>query len=444
MEQNIVESDNTVDGTTNQHRSLFNRLFGEVKEGSLRLVVLAMILNGTTSTFFWYPSFLKVYGVVPGLLLIFLMVGLNYFSCCVIFEASVKYHEDNYLNLLDKAIGKTAYKIGIFTYFMDYFATFVVGLILICNIFQYLLYYWGFFTDEMRENLMHLDFLPYHPVVFKTRAIFMFCAFLIAVPLLLKNHLSGIKYIFLYYVFSFSGIIVYFFFDLNEFRNHYQEKGVYSISLFKPFEMSSFKYTLIFLASFYIQPNLLTTKEDLLNPTPMRLKKTLNYSHLFFLFFATVFGFYGYYCLGDNFTNSIFMLRQSFAGKRFEGLYRFMLLWGAFNGLTYLSFFNLSMKRYINSITKTPKNQIVVSLLPYFCAAFLAFAYPNIEEVFGLNAILVILVNGFIFPTFMKRSMDLKEGKGLWRIVWWDFQVVLYFLIGGISLYQILIADELN
>jgi len=99
---------------------------------------------------------------------------------------------------------------------------------------------------------------------------------------------------------------------------------------------------MIFISVFYIQSNILTNKVNLKNPTFKRIRKSLRISILLFLW-SFFFGVYGYFCLGDNFTNDLFMLRKSIGGK-FEIIYQIILALFAIFMMLYISFFNISFK----------------------------------------------------------------------------------------------------
>ena len=54
---------------------------------------------------------------------------------------------------------------------------------------------------------------------------------------------------------------------------------------------------------------------NLANPTPRRATKVLKICLIYFITIGLLFGWYGYFCLGDNYVNELFMLRSSFEGK---------------------------------------------------------------------------------------------------------------------------------
>lgn len=435
----VLPPENNVDIS----RSFYSRWFSPMNEGSLRLVVINMTLCGTTGSFFWYPYFLRLYGVYAGLIILSLCVLLSYFNCRFIFYASNRFDQNDYLSLIKEVLGSKVHTIAKATYFCDYFVTYAGGFLISWSIWQYLLYNFGVLDDSMRSSQTELEFFPYHPTVLFWRSVFVWGTFLILIPLFTRKSMDGLKYVFISYTLSFLTSVIYISFDLKEFREHYQQTGEHVVSPVKPFDIRTFQFALIFLSAFYVQPNLLTMKRDLSLPTTKRLMKTLNISHFIFLMFGVLFGGYGYYSLGDNFTSPMFILRKTFEGKTHEWVYRCLLIWTTFNAMIYLAFFNLSFRNFINSLTPRKLNQKLVNYAPLFAAAFLSWVYPKIEKVFGLNGICVCLVNGFVLPTLIKRKMDIDDGCSILKRSFWSAQIILYGVLAVVSLWQLFLGEKL-
>ena len=59
----------------------------------------------------------------------------------------------------------------------------------------------------------------------------------------------------------------------------------------------------------------MTSKVNLKNPDFRWTSKVLKICLIYFIIIGVIFGWYGYFCLGDNYVNELFMLRSSFDGK---------------------------------------------------------------------------------------------------------------------------------
>lgn len=51
-----------------------------IKDGSLRLAVINLLLCGTTGTFFWYPVIFRYFGYIPGTVAIVIIAFLTYLT----------------------------------------------------------------------------------------------------------------------------------------------------------------------------------------------------------------------------------------------------------------------------------------------------------------------------------------------------------------------------
>jgi hypothetical protein len=422
-------------------RNFFQRTCSKIGPGSLRLAVINIVLCGTTGTFFWYPVIFRTYGAIPGVFVIAAIVWLTYYMSTLVYKASDHAHCNEYLTLVENFLGSRWKNVAKFTYVMDYFAVYVIGFLLSWNIFAYLLYYWGFISDAAIEDKDRLIFKDYHPRIMFLRFVVMGISLLVSIPLFLKERIDSLKYV----VFAFMAVIVfnitYLIFDLRQFRAHYIHEGTYEFSETKPLTFDSFRYVLIFICAFYVQSNLLTMKTEVANPTYTRMVKSLRISHLFFLAFGLAFGFYGYYCLGDRYTNDLFMLRKTFEGKKYEQLYRMILIAMAACYILYMAFFNISLRNFIHSNFDSKPNHYLVSLGPLFLAFVLSWSYPKIVNFLGYNALIVCLLNGFMFPIMIARKIFVKEGRSRWVIHGLDALTFVLLAISAVSFGAIIYND---
>jgi len=426
-----------------KHRSFFQRNCRQIGPGSLRLTVINIILCGTTGTFFWYPVIFRTYGAIPGFFVISAFVLLNYLMSLLVYKASDYADCNEYLILVKNFLGDRWMNVAKFTYVMDYFAVYVIGFLLSWNIFAYLLYYWGYIDESAIADKDMLIFKDYHPQIMLLRLIVIGAGFLVSVPLFLKEKIDSLKYVFFAFMIVIFLNILYLIVDLQQFHTHYVSDGTYEFSYSKSLTFDSFRYVLIFMCAFYVQSNLLTMKTEVTNPTYTRMVKTLNVSHLFFLLFSLGFGLYGYYCLGDRYTTDLFMLRKSFDGKKFEELYRLILVLMAVCYILYMAFFNMSLRNFIYSNFSYKPSPYLVSLGPLTLACIVTWAYPKIVNFLGYNALIVCLLNGFLFPIMIARKIFVEEKKSFLLIRGLDALTVVLLVISAISFGAIIYNDFL-
>ena len=49
-----------------------------------------MMICGTSGTFFWYPIFYKLFGIIPGLIILIIVLLLNYYTSIIIVNCSIE------------------------------------------------------------------------------------------------------------------------------------------------------------------------------------------------------------------------------------------------------------------------------------------------------------------------------------------------------------------
>lgn len=381
----------------------FQRNCRKMSEGSLRLMIINLMLCGIIGNFFWYPVVFRTLGLIPGFFMIAVCVAFNYMLCYLIFLASDESNCNSYMGLIEIYLSTKWRNLARFTYLLDYFAAFVIGLLLCWNITAYLMYYWGVLDDSVVEDMDRLTFKSYDPRIVVLRFAVVGIAYLVTMPWYLKKKMSSFKPILVGFLIVMGLNIVYLIVDLGEFRSYYQSQNQWEITYVKPITLDSFRYIFIFLCSYYIQSNLLTMKIDTFNATFTRMTKTIKIAHVFFLFFAIIFGCYGYLCLGDRFTSDLFLLRKSFPGKHHESIYRIILVLVALFYVHYMSYFIISFRNFFYSNFKYKPSFSVISIVPLTIAAVIAFSYPKIVNFLGYSAIMVCLMNGFLFPIMIAK-----------------------------------------
>lgn len=61
-----------------------------MREGSLRLQVINMMICGTSGTFFWYPIFYKLFGIISGFIILVIVLLINYYTSIIIVDCSIE------------------------------------------------------------------------------------------------------------------------------------------------------------------------------------------------------------------------------------------------------------------------------------------------------------------------------------------------------------------
>ena len=146
-----------------------------------------------------------------------------------------------------------------------------------------------------------------------------------------------------------------------------------------------------------------------------------------------IFGFFGYYCLGDVHTSDLFMLRKSFPGKQNELIYNIVLIFYCIFITFYSSFFNLCMKDYIRTAYNVSWSNNFMSIGGLTFVLSVTFLYPNFVNLIGYNAIFVCLFNGFVFPCLLKRKLIKKRNQSTLYLLFIDSITITLVLLSIIS-----------
>jgi hypothetical protein len=67
-----------------KEKTLKERLFGPINEGSLRMSVLNLMICGTSGTFFWYPVLSREFGYFGAIIFILAILALTYYVTGII------------------------------------------------------------------------------------------------------------------------------------------------------------------------------------------------------------------------------------------------------------------------------------------------------------------------------------------------------------------------
>ena len=412
--------------------SFFARNFKKMDNGSMRLVIINIVLCGTVGTFFLYPVFYRVFGLYLGFVFVAVVGLINYLTSVFIAEAAEDVKTDDYLVMIYKLL-PSLYGFSKFTLLLDYMIGALLGPIIGFNVFLYILNHFEVLNESAVKKGEILEFNQFDSQVIIMRLVFVGVAFIALLPFYTRTVFGKLKFIFICLTISMLALIIYLFFDLLNFKEYYVNNGTYSLTHFNYPNSDWLKYSMIFMTVFYMQSGILTMKKDMLHPNLRRMKKTLSISFVLLTCIAMIFGFFGYYCLGDMHTSDLFMLRKSFPGKQNELIYNIVLIFYCIFITFYSSFFNLCMKDYIKTAYNVNWSNNFMSIGGLTFVMSVTFLYPNFVNLIGYNAIFVCLFNGFVFPCLLKRKLIKKRNQSTLYLLFIDSITITLVLLSIIS-----------
>lgn len=188
------------------------------------------------------------------------------------------------------------------------------------------------------------------------RGLFYVVLYFILVPLLLKNDLNKLKPIAFAFLMVLIALLIDLIIEAPFFRNYYKEQEKLDPSKKFTFDLFykdiSLKWIPIFFSmilSFYVQPFVLLFRKELLSPSFKRLNKVAFLSVFIELLMYISFGFFMYFCFGNEHLPDLVILRTPYEGKSKISEWLVIILVGLFflmNNIG-LSMYNPGLKQYL-------------------------------------------------------------------------------------------------
>jgi amino acid permease len=296
-------------------KSFFKRIFTKLGPGSLRGASINFIRMSTGVGIMALPFYVSKFGMFLGVLFIILGGFLTYLAILFNFQAQKMCKKKQIDEIVKFFLPNVMAKIFKVTISLDLVMPPMIYIVMGWNIFNYVLYIFGFVKQEWIVDPFVLEFNDYNPMLFLIRVGLLHMVFFLMIPLFLKKTLESLKFLSIIFlgVFLFLVIIVFiqapFFF--KKYRDPTNPSEITSFEWFKDINnLSSLKYGFSILLAFYCQPYVFSIRNQVLLPTMRRLKKVTNVNlisnYVLYISFAVV----GYAVWGDKYTPSLMILRK--------------------------------------------------------------------------------------------------------------------------------------
>ena len=419
----------------------FRRLFRPMEDGSLRAVVIVWIRMTMGIGILTTPYYISSFGVLGGVLALLIGAILCLMSFRFIFEASVERKQKEFLSLISDLLPEFISRVFKYTFLLDLMIPLLSYLIISWNIFSYILYMFGLFHDDWVINVDTMEIDEYNKWVFLIRAGYFFLVFLFLIPLFMKKDLSSLRSISFVFLGVMVVFLIYIMVESPFFRVAYKRNDTLKVNyLIKPLEPYFIPNFFSMLLAFYIQPFVLTLRNEVISPTISRLRKISFYTILVEFLIYAVFGSICYLCFGDNYIPALMILRKPYEGKNyiseviFKGgivLFFILIVLG-------LSVFNPGIRDHALKFS-TMKNKSLqyklYSLVPFFIACLIGTLVPNIITVFWFFGLVVCNFNGFIIPVLLKIQLINLKGRSFVKLVLCYLLLLFYVLCGAFGVF---------
>lgn len=298
-----------------RQKSCLKRLFSAMKPGSLRATVLFFIRMTCGAGILSLPYYVSEFGLITGVFMLFMAGMLTYFAFMFMFEAQIHTGARSLDQVVRELLPRKVYLAYRYMLCLDLLMPCIIYLVVAWNIATFILYVTGLYNDSWIIDPYKLEFQQYDPLLWAVRAISLHVIFLLVIVGLLQPSLTKLKFISIIQLIAFGSLILIFFIQAPYFYSKYHNPedpdNLTKIELFKPFfRWESLTLGFSIILAYYAQPYILSIRNELMMPTPRRLKKISIITAGFDIVLYCVFGGIGYYVFGDKFTPTLLILRK--------------------------------------------------------------------------------------------------------------------------------------
>ena len=364
---------------------------------------------------FTLPYYVGKFGYIMGLFFILLAGLLSIQSYFEIIDASHESKMNSYFEIIQHYLGDKFVTIFKFTYFLDLSSTPICSMIVIYSLMKLLLGVLKIAKLEWIKDEYKGDWNEDMYEVQLVRAGFFSLFYLVSVPFFLKKNLYFLQKVNFLILISLVLLMVYTIAELPFFGVALNELTT-KVPI-KKFQINWFENIFALLMAFYAQPFMFTLKEQLLYPTPERMKKTILITMIGEISIFILIGFVGYFCLGDKYTPDFVYQRQPYANKNAISELVFHILMVVFFlcVILGLAIYNPTIRDYFYDIFNFKKDSKItyylVSLVPFAFFSLFCFLKPDITFVLNISGVTFSNFNGFIIPGLITAKRQYAVGN---------------------------------
>ena len=422
-----------------QKLGVLSQLFGKFEKGSLRMAVINWMRFTIGCGVFCLPQLFQRTGIPMALVLLTFAIVASYMSFRFIFQASVAANLKDYKQLVLHYLPKVHGSIFSVTLSIDYLSSFVIYSCVSWQLFTTIYDIFIPFSDDKfdkKKPIKDRVLDQYHPTIFLMRAGYFVVIFLLMIGLLLKKSLESLKFLSIMYLGVLLSIIAFIFCQLPSYYSHFQkEKKEEIVNVEEESDLKMILTFFTFLLTFYVQPFVLSIRNDVLLPTFDRLNKVTYYSCIFEYIIYAVFGVSCAIVIGTN-IKEIILFRDPIDRDNIGIIDRcYQVLQVLFCVLITLGMasFNPTFRSYLETMI-TFKNKAlgykVLSLVPIIIGMGIAVVYPMVLDIFGILGVTISNYNGFILPVAMKIKLAQIERASAFKIFLLRLLLAFYVIIG--------------
>lgn len=394
------------------------RLFRPMYEGSMRRLIIMWVGMCMGTGNLTLPYYFSNLGIIPAVILLILSCYLNLVMCTFINEMAVTSNSTNFYVLVERAVPTLFFVIFKYSLFVDILTTMMSISVVVWNLFEYIMFSMGVGRSHWHEWIIDVDTFQvneYHPTIILARGVFYLLLYMLLVKLFFKKSLGPLGIFLQISVYTTLAVVIFTIIDVPFFFRGYKNEDI-GVKYIKPFNLDWIKGFYGFCFCYYVQPYMLSLRNELTMPTHERVVKTMKYGFLSQAILYCLLGLCAYISLGDKYTPPILTTRKPYPNRDpyWEGIYKLITIMYFLSNTMCLASYSPTLKvcmRAFLKIKSKNKRRFVLSTFPFTVSCVLSFVYPNITSIINLCGSTLYNYNGYIIPTLMKIKL-VKDSKG--------------------------------
>jgi len=273
--------------------NVFIRVFHKMEEGSMRGVVLLFLRLCIGVGILTLPFYMKIYGCLFGSVIFVLAAMVNYFMYKLLIEVGNETGIQDYLILTKRYTSTFIQKLFKFTYLFDLISSVIFYMILVYNIFEYLLCFFNLIPDDWFQDKTNFTLKTYDPKVIILRTVYNFLSFFLLLPFMFKKDLGSLRSISSYYLLMLSVLCIYIFIEMGFFRANLHKRETFHVDYIITTPSGEWVESFFgIMLAYYAQQYFFSIRNELMHPTTKRLKKTTYLTILFLCIISLLIGIF--------------------------------------------------------------------------------------------------------------------------------------------------------
>ena len=404
--------------------SFFGGLYRRINESSLRILLILWTRLILGAGVLVIPYYAQTYGLMGFLLVASFASLITVKSSQLVLQASIASRKRDFYNVNEYFLPRYLYHIFKITYFFDLMLPLLTYSILSWNLFQYVITYFGYGSDEWIHDAPRGMYNDFHPTLLATRAIYFGCIFMLLTPFFLKQNFRALGVLTVSYLLILICALVWLIVEAPFYRKNFGSRQRLFVEFGVKFPQLCWVTDFFsLLPILYVQSTILTFQKEIVTLSIRSLKVICRNIVLTLLLAIFIFSSIMYTCFGDENTPLIMLMRLPIDNfnPSVENAYKsFIIVFMIFNIFslpTYIVPVQIYLQKFDFMSDKQTEFQAIAMLLLSLCCT-IPILVPNLHTLFWFFGVFIVSINGLFFPLVLKLRIILNEDANKCKILW--------------------------